>query len=119
VELKEFIKETVKSISDAIEEINSDENMTGKVIANPNDVVFYGDTKSLNRLVYPIEKGIQTFSNARLIQELEFDLMISESKETSSGGGVKLNVVSGGINKSSTTDNMNRVKFSIPFVFLK
>ena len=113
MELKDFIKNTISSISEAI--LESQEELKSKgVLINPES---YEVTQN----------GIKRFSvlkieNNRHLQTLEFDVLVGVESETGVKGGGRIKVaeiLNIGADKSKTeiNANQNRIKFDIPIAF--
>ncbi|NLB79438.1 MAG: hypothetical protein GX796_11545 [Clostridiaceae bacterium] len=113
MELKDFIKNTISSIGEAISE-SQEELKSKNILVNPEryDITENGDKK------FAKFKD----SNRRHIQTLEFDILVGvESKQDSTRGiGVQvIKVLNIGNEKSKiqTNANQNRIKFEIPIAF--
>lgn len=110
MDLKDFIKNTVSSISEAIKESQEDLKEDG-VIINPEKMEI-GKTG---------EKLLRS-DGWRYVQNLDFDIMVGvEDKEGTKGGG-QLKVagivsIGGSLSDESHTQNQNRIKFTIPVAF--
>jgi len=94
MELKEFIKEVVKSISDAVNELNNDSTPEG-LIVNPK-LGLNGDGRNTTRI--------------------DFNLSVSDSDKTNAGGGLKINVISAGINKETNNNTISTVSFCLDVI---
>lgn len=106
MELKDFIKRTISDIALAINELNKELSDIGLTI-NPKD-----KSNSINSFVRLNEND-----DERAIKEIEFNLSISVSDSTEGGGGLKINVVSAGINRGTSNCTISTVKFSIPVIY--
>jgi hypothetical protein len=110
MKLKEFIKETINSISEAI--IESQEELKDKgVIVNPEKVEIGKQGEKLLRS-----------DGWRYIQNLDFDILVAveEKQENSGKGELKIAGIfsaGGGISDENVNKNANRIKFSIPIAF--
>lgn len=110
MKLKEFIKETITSISDAIIESQIELESKG-VIVNPEKVEIGKNGEKLLRN-----------DGWRYIQNLDFEILLAvEEKQENSGKG-ELKIagilsVGGGISDENLNKNANRIKFSIPVAF--
>ncbi|MGZ5282531.1 MAG: hypothetical protein ACXWEY_09675 [Bacteroidia bacterium] len=108
--LKDFIKNTISSISEAI--IESQKELSEKgIIINP-DRLEIGKTG---------EKLLRN-DGWRYVQNLEFDVLIGveDKNETGGKGEIKVaGILSIGGNTSGNSSNLNqsRIKFSIPVAF--
>lgn len=107
MELKDFIKGTITAITESVQELNNELSDSG-VVVNPNWARF---EENISKMIYnPNGK------DRCIIQEIEFNLSITEATSANTGGGIKIAVISGGINNSDKIENFNTVKFSIPIV---
>lgn len=110
MELKDFIKNTISSISLAI--IESQEELKEKgVIVNPEKVEIGKNGEKLLRK-----------DGWRYIQNLEFDILVSAEESQNGNGKAELKVagflnIGGGIDDKSFNQNQNRIKFNIPVAF--
>ena len=110
MELKDFIKNTISSISLAI--IESQEELKDKgVIVNPEKVEIGKNGEKLLRN-----------DGWRYIQNLEFDILVSAEESQNGKGKAELKVagflnIGGGIDDKSFNQNQNRIKFNIPVAF--
>lgn len=110
MELKNFIKNTIISISEAIKESQSELKDKG-VIVNPETVEIGKNNEKLLRA-----------DGWRYVQNLDFDIIveIDESQEKSGDGGLKVASfinLGGTISSENQQRNSNRLKFSIPVAF--
>ncbi|MGL5262366.1 MAG: hypothetical protein ACRC9P_08280 [Bacteroides sp.] len=105
MELEEYIIKVVTSINDAIDTLN--ENTS--IIVNPTSASFYG---SVSKMVHKNKEGITS-----IINEVEFDLSISEVKKRDKSGGVKIKVLDASLINETNKSQSNRVRFTIPVVF--
>lgn len=118
MELKEFIKATITTIAESIEELNDE--IGDKVMVNPKNIDMIDRDGRNDKLVSVLAYGAQgNIKDARLIQEIEFNLAISEAKVNDAGGGLNIKVFSAEVNKGNAKQNANTVKFTIPVAFLK
>jgi hypothetical protein len=113
MELKDFIKNAISSISQGIIEVSEELKDKG-VIVNPEYTVLKNDAKSIDS------------SGFRYIEELYFEVHVGVDEENSDGikgnATVGLKVLFGasieGSNESkSTLSNTNILKFKIPVAF--
>jgi hypothetical protein len=110
MDLKDFIKNTISSISEAILE-SQDELKDKGVIVNPEKVEI-GKTG---------EKLLRN-DGWRYIQNLEFDILVAVEDKQESGGKGELKIagivgIGGGLSDENLNKNSNRLKFSIPVAF--
>lgn len=110
MDLKDFIKNTITSISLAIQE--SQEELQDKdVIVNPEKVEIGKNGEKLLRN-----------DGWRYVQNLEFDILVGVEEKQGADGKAELKVagifnVGGGASDISTSQNQNRIKFNIPVAF--
>ena len=119
MELKEFIKATITAVAESIEELNEDKNLVKKAIVNPKELNPLGDKTQSDKLIYRIERGLGEDTSQRIIQDIKFNLAVTEAEETGKDGGVRLKVVDFSMNNKTELKNVNMVKFFIPVAFLK
>lgn len=110
MDLKDFIKTTISSISIAIIESQQELNDKG-VIVNPEKVEIAKNGDKLLRS-----------DGWRYIQNLDFDILVGVEEQKDGGGKGELKVagilnIGGGISEQSINQNQNRIKFSIPVAF--
>jgi len=110
MDLKEFIKTTISSISDAI--LESQEELANKgVIVNPEKTEIGKTGERLLR-----------YDGWRYVQELNFDVLVGIEEKQNNGGKGELKVaglisIGGNLSDESVNSNKNRIKFSIPVAF--
>ncbi len=110
MELKDFIKNTISSICDAIVESQNELDDSG-VIINPEKLGIDNDGN----------KALLASGN-RYVQNLDFDVLIAveDKKGDNIGGGLKIASVvdfGGKITDESISKSHSRIKFSIPVAF--
>ena len=110
MDLKDFIKNTISSISSAI--VESQEELGEKgVIVNPEKIEIGKNGKKLLRS-----------DGCRYIQDLEFDILVSIEEQQNDNGKAELKVagifnIGGGLSDQNINQNQNRIKFNIPVAF--
>lgn len=112
MEIKDFIKETLSQIVEGINEANQQMSEKGAFVVSSN-------LREANRLP---KNGTYVYdgSNAlRVVREIEFDISLSVSDSTQSGGKGCLEVVSfiradGGVENSFSSSSTQRIKFTLP-----
>ncbi|MDP5138766.1 hypothetical protein ORJ04_22735 [Rheinheimera baltica] len=117
MELKDFIKEAIKDISEAITESNSELQDHG-VIVNPRRVELEKNDKSnlLGYIVSPSKNPDPNF--LRPVHILSFDISVMATTKQNGKEGIGVNVA--GIklgkenDKASSNDTASRLSFSIP-----
>ncbi|MCB0397974.1 MAG: hypothetical protein KDD36_15095 [Flavobacteriales bacterium] len=107
MDLKDYIKSTITAISEAI--IESGEALKDKgVIVNPEKVEIGKNGEKLLRA-----------DGWRYVQNLDFEILVSAEEMAGSEGGGGLKVagifkVEGGLNESASSQQVNKIKFSLP-----
>lgn len=106
MELKEFIKQSVSDMIDAVAELKDKYNTTAII---KNSQIIYEKNPIAPKSSH-IDMGIH---------KIDFDIAITSSETNSekSGGKIGIKVIDAGIDKKNncTTENASRVRFSIPF----
>ena len=110
MDLKDFIKTTISSISEAILESQQELQEKG-IIVNPEKVEIGKNGEKLLRT-----------DGWRYIQNLEFDVLVTVEDQKSGAGKAELKVASiinigGGLSEQNSTQNQSRIKFNIPVAF--
>lgn len=110
MELKDFIKHTISSISIAIEESQNDLKDKG-IIINPEST---STSKSGEQLLNKC--------GDRFVQNIEFDVLVGVEDSIKGDGKAGINIIpllniGGGLSAESTTQNQQRIKFKIPIAF--
>ena len=110
MQLKDFIKNTIESISESI--VESQESLKDKgVIVNPEKTS-----------VGPNGEKMLRAGGNRYVQDLEFDILVGVDENENAGGKGSLKVaglidVGGGLEESKTITRHNRIKFTVPVAF--
>lgn len=103
MEIKEFVKETISEISDAINELNHEKSNIGLIVA-PSKIGFYG-------------RSCSRYDDNRTIEYIEFNLSVTVSDKNETGGGIMISIAKAGINNESTNSSTSTIKFTIPVVY--
>lgn len=106
MELKDFIKGAISDIAMAISELNSEMSTIGLTVNPMDESNTYNDCVRLN---YD--------NDERMVKDIEFNLSISVSESSETGGGIRINVLSAGMNKEFTSSTVSTIRFSIPVVY--
>jgi hypothetical protein len=123
MDLKDFIKETLKQICESTvetQEYFSDENIDA--IINPREIESKGDLGLIyNPMTTPMSSFFQQEKKhkdcqIRKVENINFDVVIGIEKSEDSKFGGKLSVVGLAKNKSNTSSNQSNIKFQIPCV---
>lgn len=112
MELKEFIKQSIIEISEAVKEANdyAEENKLN-IIINPN-TIHAGHAGERSRT------DDEDYGDMRYIEDIEFDVAVTAGGEISgeAKGGIKILSfqAGGGGSITDTQQNVSRIKFMIP-----
>ena len=115
MDLKEFVRESLVQISNAIIEANVELEGTSAVVNPYNVVTFGGDQKAYGRLndAYKEKDAI--------VEVVEFDVAVTTESGTQTGGGIKISVASIGIGaegkSTGAQSHESRIKFKVPMVY--
>jgi len=117
--LKDFVKETIKNISEAINESNEELSSIGTIV-NPKDV--HPATKDQIDNIYGFLLGDDEDKNYRRpVHLVNFDVAVTSAttKDGEEGIGVNIAGIKLGKEGSSSIENntSSRLKFSIPIAF--
>jgi hypothetical protein len=114
VELKDFIKEAIKDISEAISESNSELAEVGAVV-NPKDVYTSGKDEDLYGYLL---QNDETDNMRRPVHSINFDVAVSSTSKKDGKEGIGVNVVGikldKGKNQADENQASSRLQFSIP-----
>lgn len=98
MELKDFIKGTIKDISVAITELNEEMADSGLMVNpiadNPVDNIRYA-------------------ADGRIVQDIDFNLQVSASEKMDTGGGIHINVLKAGVNNVTDNATVSTIHFHI------
>lgn len=115
MDLKDFVKESLVQISNAIVEANAALGATNAVVNPFNVATFSGDQKAYGRLndAYNEKEAV--------VEVVEFDVGVTTESGTQKGGGIKISVASIGIGaegkSTGAQSNESRIKFKVPMVY--
>ena len=116
MDLKDFIKETIKDISGAISESNHELSNLGTVV-NPKNVDIVNSVKTED-LYGHILKSDEELDYRRPVHLISFDIAVSSTKKENGKEGIGVNVVGIKLAKDGAKANENntnsRLRFSIP-----
>lgn len=88
MDIKDFIKGTISGISDAVRELNAEKGKEGLVIAPSN-------YKHIEKVSY------LKLHDERVVEMIEFNLAVTVSDKSNTGGGLKISVLNAGINSEA------------------
>lgn len=115
MELKEFIKQSITQISEALIETN-DELQAKGVVVNPGGVQVNSDTSQ----AYGRTSILSKHQN-EVVQKIDFDIAVTVQDEQKAGAGAKISVLSlklgadGSVNYSNKSES--RIKFIVPIIY--
>ena len=98
MELKDFIKATIKDISEAVTELNEEMNGTG-LLVNPVPEV--------------AKNNSETVPDGRIIQQIDFNVSVTASESTEKGGGLKVYVANADLNNRMGHEATSTISFCI------
>ena len=101
--IKDFIKETISDISDAVRELNTEKGKDGLIVAPAG-------YKHIEKVPY------LKLNYERIVEMIEFNLAVTVSDKSNTGGGLKISVINAGINNEAATSCCSTIRFSIPVV---
>lgn len=98
MELKDFIKATIKDISDAVTELN-EEMSEKKLLVNP--------------VPNNHQDGMVYSEDGRWLQKIEFNISVTTSDESEKNGGLKIYVAKAGISETAKNEATSSLQFHI------
>lgn len=98
MELKDFIKATIRDISEAVTELNEEMNESG-LLVNPMPETAPEDT-----MYAP---------GNRIIQQIDFNVSVTTSDRTEKGGGLKVYVANANLNSQTGHEATSTISFHI------
>lgn len=115
--LKDFVKETIVEICQAITEANNELKGSGAIVNPPNIAVNSDKSQAYGRTTYDKARDLRS----RVVDKVEFDVSVVAEAGENTNAGIKISIASIGLNaggNSTATDKSeSRIKFSIPVVF--
>lgn len=115
MDLKEFIKQSVIQVTEAIMESNEELNDKGAIV-NPGKIQVNSDSSQ----AYGRESS-KIVHQSRIVQKLDFDVAVVVQDEQKAGAAAKISVMSlklgadGGVNYTNKSES--RIKFAVPIIF--
>lgn len=103
MDIKEFIKQTIVGISDAIIEVNDERKGTGLVVC-PNSAK--GGNKNFVR-----------DNNSTIVLDIDFNLCVEVTDKTNAGAGLQISIVKAGVNNDVSNSTTSNIKFTLPVSF--
>ncbi|WP_415904026.1 hypothetical protein ACMXYW_10575 [Neptuniibacter sp. QD48_55] len=115
MDLKDFIKQSIVQVTEAIVESNAELKGTGAVV-NPGKIQVNSDSSQ----AYGRESS-KLVHDSRVVHKLDFDVAVVAEDEQSAEAGAKISVMSlkigadGGVNYTNRSES--RIKFSVPLIY--
>ena len=103
MEIKEFVKEAIGDIADAIIEINTETHNKG-VTACPSQLMRRGDPFSIT-------------DDGRIVRNIDFELSVAVYGKNEANAGLKISIARVGIGGETANSTTSTIKFSIPVAF--
>ncbi|MDO4165240.1 MAG: hypothetical protein Q4D56_12800 [Bacteroides sp.] len=101
MDLKDFIKETVRDISGAVTELNEEMKGTGLKV-NPKRGGHFA--------------GTMYDDDDHVIHTIDFNLQVTASEKLEAGGGIKINVLKAGVSNETNDQTVSTIHFSLEVV---
>lgn len=98
MELKDFIKTTIRDISDAVTELNDEMGDKGLIV---------------NPIPNNYSEGMIYTEDNRWVQKIEFNLSVTTSDKTEAGGGLKINIIKAGISNAKNDESTSSLRFHV------
>lgn len=123
MDLKDYVKEVISQISEAVVEINTelgDSNITvSKPIVNPS---FREIQDFKGHLLCVLSKteynsGTSKITSMCKITDVDFDVTLSATSKSEKGGKLGISVIGVGASSGDESSATNRVKFTLPVLF--
>jgi hypothetical protein len=103
MDIKEFIKQTIIGISEAVIEINDEKKETGLIVcpasAKGGNINFVRDF------------------NGTIVMNVDFNLCVEVEDNTSAEVGLKISIVKAGVDNNIKNSTMSNIKFTLPVAF--
>lgn len=101
MDIKEFVKEAINGIAQAVYEINDE----GFITVCDTDFQKFGEHPVITK-------------DGKLVREIKFNVCVEVSDRTDKDAGFKLAIVRGGIDYENSNTTKNVISFSLPVAFL-
>ncbi|MEJ1402550.1 MAG: hypothetical protein RPU61_03405 [Candidatus Sedimenticola sp. (ex Thyasira tokunagai)] len=116
MELKEFIKQSLVQINQAIEESNEELKNSAAVI-NPGCI----QINSENSQAYGRQSSKAIHEDNKVVHKVGFDVAVYAQDDQKAGGGAKISIASIGLGADAEVKHSNksesRLRFSIPVIY--
>ena len=110
MELKDFVVQTISSLVDAVDDLQGKYESKGAIV-NPPSAQSGSDV---------LQMGSENYTFRR-VQNVQFDVAVTVSSETSGGGNAGIKVLSvelgGGAETAKSSSQISHVKFEVPIAF--
>lgn len=103
MEIKEFIKEVIGDITDAVIEINSEKCNSGAIVC-PSRFSNRGEIYSITE-------------DGKMVRNVDFNLSVVVSGKNEANAGLKISIARVGIGNETTNSTTSTISFSIPVAF--
>lgn len=110
ISIKDYIKEVLTQIGEAINECNSDNVANSKMIVNPARA----EGKTFGNYTYAVNPKDQTHQR---IVDIDFEISVAATKSKGVSGGLSVAALNLGGKNSKEIEAANKVKFTIPVIF--
>ena len=107
ISIKDYIKEVLTQIGEAINECNSDNVANSKMIVNPARA----EGKTFGNYTYAVNPKDQTHQR---IVDIDFEISVAATKSKGVSGGLSVAALNLGGKNSKEIEAANKVKFTIP-----
>lgn len=101
--VKDFVKETIIGISEAIIEINDEKRNTG--------------LKACPITLRGIGKSFAKDDLGTNIMDVDFDLCVEVSDTTTAEAGLKISIAKAGVDNNTKNSTTSHIRFTIPVAF--
>lgn len=100
MDIKEFIKQTIIGISEAVIEINQEKGKTGLSVCPVR-------ISGINR----------TDERGTIVQNIDFDLCVEVSEDSKADAGLRISIVGAGVESNNSSSSKSNIKFTLPVAF--
>lgn len=124
MDLKDYVKEVISQISEAVSEINNSADEQRELtlkspIVNPTFVELKEIKGQVLCVLESTKSSMGTNSPKAFckITDVDFDVTLSASSKSEKGGKIDIRVLGGGTAKGDEASATNHVKFTLPVLF--
>jgi hypothetical protein len=119
MELKDFIKNSLCQIAEAILEAKEQLGSTDAEVNPARMMAYTNSSQAYGRTLAAGEKP--DLEGTRIVERVEFDVSVTTDAETQANGGIKISIASVNVKAGGETSDKagseSRIKFSVPMVF--